>query len=138
MYNSILVSRKPHSLRHTHTSNDVSAWLGWFPVLFYTTVYIGELHKSASPVPDPSDTTAVRALEAEATRLGSRALLYSALLSLAANIALPFFVSEARQRKPALSPLVTNGTWIERFQVHLASLWAASHLIFALCMGATL
>jgi solute carrier family 45 protein 1/2/4 len=118
--------------------NDLSAWLGWFPVLFYTTVYVGELHKRASPVPDPSDIAAVHALETEATRLGSRALLYSSLVSLAANVVLPFFVSESINRLPALSPLLANRTWAERCQVHLSSLWALSHLVFALCMGATL
>lgn len=137
VHDSILVSLTLY-LCTLHTLKYASAWIGWFPVLFYATVYVGELHKRASPIPDPADTTAVRALEAEATRLGSRALLYSSLLSLGANIVLPLFVSEARQRKPALSPLVANRAWFERFQVHLGSLWTVSHLIFALCMGATL
>jgi len=111
--------------------------MGWFPVLFYATVYVGELHKRASPVPDPTDAVAVRALEAEARRLGSRALLYSSLLSLATSVILPFFVIEARKRQPALNPPVANQSWIEQFQVQLGSLWVVSHLIFALCMFAT-
>jgi solute carrier family 45 protein 1/2/4 len=106
------------------------AWIAWFPVLFYTTTYIGELHKRASPA--PTDDDAALALDAEATRLGSRALFYSSILSLAMNLLLPFIVSEAagkgekRSAKPA---------W---WQVHMPSLWASSHLVFAGCMFGTL
>lgn len=121
------------------TSNTYSAWLGWFPVLFYTTVYIGELHKRSQPPPSPSSAAA---LEAEATRLGSRALLYSSLVSLAGNIVLPFFVKEAGSGGAGADGLKGMlggmGWWKGRWKVHLASLWAASHLVFALCMGATL
>ena len=122
------------------TSNTPSAWLGWFPVLFYTTVYIGELHKRSQPPPSPSSSVA---LEAEATRLGSRALLYSSLVSLASNIVLPFFVKEAgsgvQEGVDGLKSAMNRiGWWKRRWKVHLASLWTASHLVFALCMGATL
>ena len=112
-----------------------SAWLGWFPVLFYTTVYIGDLHKGSSPIPENKD--AAIALDAEATRLGTRAMFYSALVSLAANIIMPYFV--VRQRGHASSPLQPKQkTWLERVRVHLASLWALSHFIFAMSMAATL
>lgn len=106
------------------------AWLGWFPVLFYTTAFIGELHKRAHPdiAPDDPDLTA------EATRLGSRAMFYSALLSLTANVLLPFVVAESAHGLPR------RGIWavLERMKVHLATLWALSHVIFATCMAATL
>jgi len=124
-----------------------SAWLGWFPILFYTTLYIGELHKRASPTPSPTDLSAITQLDAEATRLGSRALLFNALLALMANMVLPYFVKEAagnggqsRARRGMMGSGRRMGGWLdmERFRVHLASLWAASHLVFALCMGATL
>ncbi|KAI8980631.1 MFS general substrate transporter [Trametes punicea] len=114
------------------------SWIGWFPVLFYTTAYIGDLHKRASSLPadDP-------ALDAEATRLGTRALFYSSLLSLAANILLPFFVAEsARSRRLLERKLVQahKSAWVrmyERIKVNLATLWATGHFIFAVCMFAT-
>ncbi|KAH7929288.1 MFS general substrate transporter [Leucogyrophana mollusca] len=111
------------------------AWLAWFPVLFYTTVYIGELHKRSSPI--PVDDESELALDAEATRLGSRALFYSALVSLAANTIMPIFVTRTRETTTALSPVSPRKTCLEHFQIHLASLWASSHLLFALCMAAT-
>lgn len=75
---------------------------------------------------------------------------------------LPFFVAEAAGRSQGLgsgeirvkSPTVVGvrvgrgdadaraegwwGRWRERLQVHLASLWAVSHLVFAVCMLGTL
>ncbi|KAF8552273.1 MFS general substrate transporter [Imleria badia] len=111
------------------------AWLGWFPVLFYSTVYIGDLHKKASPFPETK--AAAIALDVESTRLGTRALFYSALVSLAANIIMPSFVVPQHARH-ATSPLAPkHKTWLERVRMHLASLWAFSHLIFASCMAAT-
>ena len=105
-------------------------------MLFYTTLYIGELHKRNSSPPE-SDAAAL-ALDAKATRLGSRALFYSALLSLTANIVLPFFVCEARQTPiTSISPMARKRTWLEYAQVRLASLWAFSHALFAVCMLGT-
>ena len=67
-----------------------SSWIGWFPVLFYTTAFIGDLHKRSSSLPldDPG-------LDAEATRLGTRALFFSSLVSLAGNVFLPLVVAES-------------------------------------------
>ncbi|KAG1726429.1 major facilitator superfamily domain-containing protein [Suillus paluster] len=110
------------------------AWLAWFPILFYTTVYIGELHKRVSP--PPGDDSSALALEEEATRLGARALFYSALVSLAANIIMPFFVVDAKE-VPTLHLLRPKKPWLERVRVHLATLWALSHFMFAFCMAAT-
>ncbi|TFY54951.1 hypothetical protein EVJ58_g8555 [Rhodofomes roseus] len=114
------------------------AWVGWFPVLFYTTEFIAELHKydnASMPQDDP-------ALNAEATRLGSRALFYSAILSLTCNVLLPFFVSEATKSRAALERKLSGHTsrWVmtyERVKIHLATLWAVSHIVFAVCMAAT-
>jgi hypothetical protein len=140
VYNPILVSHS-HSPHSSIPLTRTSAWIAWFPILFYTTVYVGDLHKRASPTPQ-SDQEA-DALDAEATRLGSRALLFSSILSLVANVLLPFVVSEARQNKSPSAQTTTGSisrgrSWMEYCQVHLASLWAASHALFALCMLGTL
>lgn len=85
------------------------------------------------------------ALDAEATRLGSRALFYSSLIALLANLVLPAFVAEAARRGGNPGDVDEAELWWERLcrvprfmQVHLASLWAVSHLLFAGCMLATL
>ena len=113
-----------------------SAWVGWFPVLFYTSVYVGELHKCASPLGPNPGHAAIQALEAEDNRLGSRALFYSALLTLAMNILLPFLVSETATTNQVGAR--TPSTCAERIQSHLGDLWTISHAVFAGCMLATL
>ncbi|THU98478.1 hypothetical protein K435DRAFT_777462 [Dendrothele bispora CBS 962.96] len=194
------------------------AWISWFPILFYTTVYVGDLHRRSFyealhnamansqnsgntartllnrslhhvsshllPIRQASNSTESLDLPAhideQATRLGSRALFYSAVVTLAVNIALPFFVTEAsassRRRKQErlhprrrqvngimgggsvdrvdqyeMSPGSRSRDWSSRglmdklkgfsipetFKVHLASLWAASHAIVAVCMLGT-
>ncbi|OAX38849.1 MFS general substrate transporter [Rhizopogon vinicolor AM-OR11-026] len=110
------------------------AWIAWFPVLFYTSVYIGELHKQVSP--PPGDGSSATALEEEATRLGARALFYSALVSLTTNIIMPLFIAHAKETATS-SLLQAKNTWLERVRVHLATLWAFSHFLFVLCMAGT-
>ena len=80
-------------------------------------------------------------IDEEATRLGSRALFYSALLSLVVSIVLPAFVAEAAGHPPQNQ----SSSWWQRvcrvprgMQVHLVTMWAASQLVFAGCMFATL
>ncbi|KAF8963511.1 major facilitator superfamily domain-containing protein [Flammula alnicola] len=117
------------------------AWIAWFPILFYSTIYVGDLYKLGSPAATTDEEQS--ALDAEATRLGSRALFYSALLSLFVNLVLPAFVSEAAGHgRPGVPGF--EEPWWERvcrvprsMQIHLATLWAVSHLVFASCMLAT-
>ncbi|KAK7678039.1 hypothetical protein QCA50_018980 [Cerrena zonata] len=116
------------------------AWLGWFPVLFNNTEFITELYKRQVA---PTPLEELEAVIAEGNRLGSRAMFFNALLCLAANLVLPFFVSEAGSRKRmqnAIAMGVRRSWWVrlfERIKVHLATLWAFSHLLFAICMFAT-
>lgn len=107
-------------------------------MLFYTTLYIGELHKRASP--EPQDADAATALNDEATRLGSRAQFYSALLALSANIIMPLFISKPSKdlQQPLPGAGARKGWAFARVQIHLCELWMFSHLLFAFCMGATL
>ena len=116
-----------------------SSWIGWFPVLFYTTAFIGDLHKRSSSLPldDPG-------LDAEATRLGTRALFFSSLVSLAGNVFLPLVVAESvRSRPPPERRFAASrrNMWARlcaRLKVSLSILWAMGHLVFAICMFATL
>ncbi|KAI6041575.1 major facilitator superfamily domain-containing protein [Pisolithus marmoratus] len=108
--------------------------LAWYPVLFYTSLYIGELYKRSLPnvVADDVD------IDTEATRLGSRALFYSALVALVANLTAPSFVI---QDEPAVETNVLQRRgwrrWIKVPRIRLLTLWAISHTVFAGCMWAT-
>jgi solute carrier family 45 protein 1/2/4 len=71
----------------------VAAWVGWFPFLFYSTTYIGQLY--VNPIfadhPNLSKEEIDRSWE-DATRVGTFALLIYAVISFLANMLLPLFV----------------------------------------------
>lgn len=66
-------------------------WMGWFPFLFYTTTYIGQLYMNhrLTPSLSPED---VDKLWAKATRVGTFALLIEAIVSFSTNLLLPFLI----------------------------------------------
>ena len=77
------------------------AWIGFFPLLFYTTSYIGGLY--ADPIlrehPGMSDDELDRLYE-EATRVGTFALLINSIVSLGTNVFVPFFVLPTYDKHP--------------------------------------
>jgi len=116
--------------------------MAWFPCLFYSTIYIGDLYKRGSPV---ATTDAEQLLlDAEAPRLGSRALLFASLLALLINVTLPAFVSKSSTRSTHTVPQNEESWWnrmcrVPKYlQIDLATIWAISHFVFAACMFATL
>jgi solute carrier family 45, member 1/2/4 len=118
---------------------DTSAWIGWFPVLFYTTLYIGDIYKSG--LPDSVDLESVE-VDAEATRLGTRALFWSACISLFCNLTLPFLISPAVKARTIRDLFQEESGTLKRIayklRISLPMLWALSHALFALCMLSTL
>ncbi|PGH23431.1 hypothetical protein AJ80_02541 [Polytolypa hystricis UAMH7299] len=78
------------------------AWVGWFPFLFYITTYIGQLY--VNPIfedhPDLPDKDIDDAW-AQATRIGTFALLVYAVTSFVASIVLPLLIVPTY--KPAIS-----------------------------------
>jgi len=118
---------------------DRSAWIGWFPILFYTTVYIGDIYKSG--LPDSVDPESGE-VDAEATRLGAKALFWSACISLFCNFALPFIISQTARRRTIGDLFQEEDGALKRivrkFRISLSMLWALSHALFSLCMFSTL
>ncbi|KAJ7604819.1 MFS general substrate transporter [Mycena polygramma] len=106
------------------------AWLGWFPVLFYTTMYITDVY---------FQDESIRALaSSNATGDGGAGLL-SALLALASNALLPLIIPSPPLAR-GLKDDERRRSWWRRLRVPdaarvpLPTLWAASHLVFAGCM----
>lgn len=121
------------------------AWVGFFPMLFYTSSYIGEIYvqpyleENPNMTPEELDT-----LYERATRVGTFALLIFAITSLATNVFLPFFIAptydsvpvgEAPGERPAVA--VRNyeekRTWTDRLIIPgltLRRAWMASQLLF--------
>lgn len=125
-------------------------------MLFFSTVWVGEIFTSQALAADPSAPIASEAFQDEATRAGSRALLWSSILSFAASVLLPFVVHQSSIEDKHQG--YTNGSasgllpgygrkgtgdwariidWLAGMKLHLATLWAISHAIFAISMALT-
>lgn len=108
-----------------------SSWIAWFPVLFYSSTWVGDIYKAAAiengrAKDDPT-------LSDEAIRAGSLALLYSSVLSFAISIIAPFFIRPNRHAMDDES----KGP-IDKLKISLGGLWSVSQAIFASSMMATL
>ncbi|KAG8942104.1 hypothetical protein FRC04_003859 [Tulasnella sp. 424] len=129
------------------------SWIAWFPVLFFSTVWVGEIYTREALAKDPSLSPDDPTLQADATRAGSRALLWSSILSLGSSILLPFLVHQSSFNEDEDEKPWANGTgrsrrgddswarvfqWLKSMRIHLATLWMISHLLFAITMGLTL
>jgi solute carrier family 45 protein 1/2/4 len=70
------------------------AWIGFFPLLFYTSSYIGEIYVEPylreNPHLPPEE---LDKLYERATRIGTYALLMNSVVSLLTNVLLPFFIA---------------------------------------------
>jgi solute carrier family 45 protein 1/2/4 len=113
------------------------SWIGWFPLLFFTTVWVGEIYTLSLPqeafdnATQGADGEGSSTITEEATLRGFRALLYSALLGLVTIILLPLIVAASHKAASRRGGRANGG-------INLAELWCFSLLLFSLCMFATL
>ncbi|KAG8819219.1 hypothetical protein FRC17_010549 [Serendipita sp. 399] len=98
------------------------SWIGWFPVLLLSTVYVGEIYTLSLPPGGINLSTTE-----DATLVGASALFNSSLLSLGTIILLPLIVGYFKKRSPRRAG----------FHFGLAEIWILSQLLFSACMGAT-
>ncbi|KAJ6446324.1 sucrose transporter [Purpureocillium lavendulum] len=77
------------------------AWVGFFPLLFYTSSYIGDIYiqpyLEENPHMPPEE---LDKLYEKATRVGTFALLVNAIVSLCTNVFLPFFIAPTFDSQP--------------------------------------
>lgn len=77
------------------------AWVGFFPMLFYTSSYIGEIYVQPFLEENPNMTPEkVDELYEKATRVGTFALLIFSITSLLTNVFLPFFIAPTYDSQP--------------------------------------
>ncbi|EPS42604.1 hypothetical protein H072_3407 [Dactylellina haptotyla CBS 200.50] len=115
------------------------AWIGWFPFLFYSTTYIGEIYVEPYYAANPNLTPAEEnRLWEEATRIGTFALLVFAVVALLSNTILPVFI------QPAFNPAGADNEGAKHHLdflripgLTLRRLWCFSHVIFAVSMWST-
>ncbi|KAH6654428.1 MFS general substrate transporter [Truncatella angustata] len=124
------------------------AWIGFFPMLFYTSSFISEIyiepHLEKNPHLSPEE---LDQLYEEGTRVGTFALLIFAVTSLATNVFLPFFVAPtydgpvthtAPGEAPGSLPSDDDKkSWLEYLIIPgftLRRAWMLSNVIFAIAM----
>jgi len=78
-------------------------------------------------------------VDTEATRLGSRALLYSSCLTLLTNFVAPLFITKSSRSTVELEAgrVGFMDLVMRKCSIELPMLWAISHGLFAMCMFAT-
>ncbi|KAI0424985.1 major facilitator superfamily domain-containing protein [Xylaria sp. FL1042] len=129
------------------------AWVGFFPMLFYTSSYIGDIYVQPFLEENPHRTPAeLDKLYEDATRMGTRALLIFAITSLVTNVALPFFIDPTYDSHPAAGELPNQSRgvyeddtsairkWLQRLVIPgltLRRAWMFSHILFAVSMFLT-
>ncbi|ODV98024.1 hypothetical protein PACTADRAFT_47844 [Pachysolen tannophilus NRRL Y-2460] len=140
------------------------AWIGYFPMLFYTTTYVGELYlynngHNLNKLPEEEKQ---RLLD-ESTRRGSLALLLHAITSLVVCMILPTLVKPMEQcadnggpknfeeedseievfSNVQLNNIVKNcmrykKDFDKKLQLFtISKIWIVSHVVFILCMTST-
>lgn len=119
------------------------AWIGFFPQLFYSSSYVGDIYIQPFLRENPNMTPAeMDHLYEKATRIGTYALLCNAIVAVSTNVFLPFLIApsydapaktEASDSKlqAFLHMLIIPGLTLRRA-------WLGSHVVFALAMFSTL
>ncbi|KAF2755928.1 hypothetical protein EJ05DRAFT_539773 [Pseudovirgaria hyperparasitica] len=88
-----------------------AAWIGWFPFLFYTTTYLGEVYADPFFKENPNMTEEeIDRLMEKATRVATLALFIFALTTFAASVFLPFIITPTFQppERTVPTPLTPN------------------------------
>lgn len=65
--------------------------LGWFPILFYTTIWVSRIYKNNHPELDPLDPQT----DTDGVRAGARALFFQAIINIICSFALPPLIAES-------------------------------------------
>lgn len=129
------------------------AWIGFFPLLFYTSSYIGEIYVEPYLQENPHMTPKeLDELYERATRIGTFALLVNSIVSLLTNVFLPFFIAPTYDSQPVGSSVQgdmasirtmsddEHHSWLDRLRIPgftLKRAWFGSLVLFAGAMFCT-
>jgi len=125
------------------------AWIGYFPQLFYSSSYVGDIYVQPYLLANPHMTEEeIDRLYEQATRVGTFALLIYAIVTLAVNVLLPFFIAPSYDAPAYESDSRSQKSYTTRMTRFLDALiipgltlrraWLISQLIFSTCMFSTL
>ena len=109
------------------------AWIGWFPFLFYSPTWVGEIYSRYSA---PEEFQKSKDKLGEIGRIGSLSLVIFSLITLAGSILLPFVVHSPDKNDSNFTPrpppiLAKCLTFIQENKPDLLTAWFISHFVFA-------
>jgi solute carrier family 45, member 1/2/4 len=120
------------------------AWIGWFPYLFYSATWVGEIWRRYEA---PASSADSKDALGDIGRIGSLSLVVFSIITFLSSVFLPFVVqspedyenysSSGRLVSPHRPPPTHLPPWLEKLSVYkpdLVSAWLISHLIFASAM----
>lgn len=107
--------------------------LGWFPFLFYSTTWVGEVYFRYSKhvkVEDSKDSLG------DIGRVGSLSLVVFSIITFAGSVLLPWVVQSPDTERRVFTPRPPRGiapivTTLQAHKPDLVTAWMVSHLIFA-------
>ncbi|KAL9636728.1 MAG: hypothetical protein Q9164_002643 [Protoblastenia rupestris] len=110
------------------------AWIGWFPFLFYSTTWVGEVYFRYHPETNAKASTDTLG---DVGRVGSLSLVVFSIITFLGSVALPWVVKSPESASnrpftprppPGLRPLISL---FQNRKPELVTAWQWSHLIFA-------
>jgi solute carrier family 45 protein 1/2/4 len=117
--------------------HDTNIYPGWFPFLFYSTTWVGEVYLRYDA---PADVKAAGDLTGKVGRIGSQALICFSIITFVMSVVLPFFVkSPEDERGPNFKTqppkhLAGAVSGLEKYKPSLLTAWTIAHCLFASSM----
>ncbi|KAF2261066.1 MFS general substrate transporter [Lojkania enalia] len=113
------------------------AWIGWFPFLFYSTTWVGEIYLRYDA---PAEAKTSGDLTGQVGRIGSMSLIAFSTITFLMSVILPWFVKSPEDEKaPGFTPrppasIASFVVEVEKYKPSLLTTWTISHCIFASSM----
>lgn len=106
---------------------------GWFPFLFYSTTWVGEIYLRYDA---PAEAKAAGDLTGQVGRIGSLALIAFSIITFVMSVFLPFFVKSPEEEAHGFTPrppasIASFVIEVEKYKPSLLTTWTISHCIFA-------
>ncbi|OQO03497.1 hypothetical protein B0A48_10161 [Cryoendolithus antarcticus] len=116
------------------------SWIGWFPFLFYSSTWVGEIYMRYDAPEQASPVSSSDALS-DVGRVGSRALIVFAFVSFAFSILLPYIARTSDDGPPytprppqSLEPILKGVRLPSSWKPTLPAAWMIANVLFAITM----
>lgn len=105
---------------------------GWFPFLFYSTTWVGEMYLRFDA---PAEAKNAGDLTGQVGRIGSLSLIAFSTITFLVSVLLPWFVQSPEEEKgftprPPAS-IASFAMEVDKYKPSLLTTWLVSHCIFA-------